>query len=204
MLEKKRAKLKNPYAVDSGQLRQLSIEEVEASLRQLSANLPSAAPGVGPSADPSNNAYSKLVERIKEHHKASNPATPSPSPPPPAAALLEPAAADNPAESAESAPSVEEVMVQVPPEDLMMLIDRTASYVCRQNLEFGHQKGADKIGVVKKLHKDKFSFLFPEDKYNTYYLFKVALYTEMYEKKRIVADNEYERPWRIWLRTPKE
>ena len=38
-------------------------------------------------ADPAQSkgktAYSKLVERIKEHHKASNPATPSPSPPPP-------------------------------------------------------------------------------------------------------------------------
>ena len=64
-----------------------------------------------------------------------------------------------------------------PPQDLelQMLIDRTASYVCRQNLEFGHQKGAEKIGVVKKLHKEKFSFLFPENKYNSYYLFKVRL-----------------------------
>ena len=62
-----------------------------------------------------------------------------------------------------------------PPQDLelQMLIDRTASYVCRQNLEFGHQKGAEKIGVVKKLHKEKFAFLFPENKYNSYYLFKV-------------------------------
>ena len=64
-----------------------------------------------------------------------------------------------------------------PPQDLelQMLIDRTASYVCRQNLEFGHQKGAEKIGVVKKLHKEKFAFLFPENKYNSYYLFKVRL-----------------------------
>ena len=59
MLEKKRAKIKNPYAVDSGHLRQLSIEEVEASLRQLSANLPSAAPGAGQadSGTAPNNAY---------------------------------------------------------------------------------------------------------------------------------------------------
>ena len=70
----------------------------------------------------------------------------------------------------------DEVMVE-PPQDLelQMLIDRTASYVCRQNLEFGHQKGAEKIGVVKKLHKEKFAFLFPENKYNSYYLFKVRL-----------------------------
>ena len=184
VLEKKRAKIKNPYAVDSGHLRQLSIEEVEASLRQLTANLPSAAPGAGQaeSGTAPNNAYSKLVERIKEHHKASNPATPSPSPPPPPAPPTAPAEPEQPPESPPSA--AEEVMVQVPPEELMMLIDRTASYVCRQNLEFGHQKGADKISVVKKLHREKFSFLFPEDKYNTYYLFKVALYTEMFEKKR--------------------
>ena len=66
-----------------------------------------------------------------------------------------------------------------PPQDLelQMLIDRTASYVCRQNLEFGHQKGAEKIGVVKKLHKEKFAFLFPENKYNSYYLFKVRLHS---------------------------
>jgi len=78
----------------------------------------------------------------------------------------------------------DEVTVEVPPMDLQMLIDRTASYVCRQNQEFGHQKGADKISVVKKLHREKFSFLFPENKYNTYYLFKVALYTEMFDKTK--------------------
>ena len=46
VLEKKRAKLKNPY-LGSSELQMLSIEEVEASLRQLTANLPSAAPSIG-------------------------------------------------------------------------------------------------------------------------------------------------------------
>ena len=46
VLEKKRAKLKNPY-LGSSELQMLSIEEVEASLRQLTANLPSAAPSLG-------------------------------------------------------------------------------------------------------------------------------------------------------------
>jgi len=196
VLEKKREKIKNPYLVDSGQLKQLSIEEVEASLKDILTNLPSAAPGATPTSESanksSNNAYSKLVERIKEHHKVSNPATPSPPqtppPPPPPEKVDEPVAPPVVEESNQqpTQPEVpsDEVTVEVPPMDLQMLIDRTASYVCRQNQEFGHQKGADKISVVKKLHREKFSFLFPENKYNTYYLFKVALYTEMFDKTK--------------------
>jgi len=207
VLEKKRAKLKNPY-LGSSELQMLSIEEVEASLRQLTANLPSAAPSLGgatvqsaaQSADPAQSkgktAYSKLVERIKEHHKASNPATPSPSPPPPPPGeTTETASAKTETNQQQaSEDQSDEVMVE-PPQDLelQMLIDRTASYVCRQNLEFGHQKGAEKIGVVKKLHKEKFAFLFPENKYNSYYLFKVALYTEMLERKRVEELHEQSR-----------
>jgi len=211
VLEKKRAKFKNPYLAannsqDNGQLRQLSIEEVEASLRQLQENLPSAAPGAAThdAADgnaKSGNAYSKLVERIKEQNKASNPATPTPSPPPTPAPPGEEdpvaganannatASSDTPAPDV-ATPSSDEVTVEVPPMELQMLIDKTASYVCRQNLEFGQQKGAEKIGVVKKLQKEKFAFLFPENKYNTYYLFKVALYTEMLENERIQKKNQ--------------
>ena len=193
VLEKKRAKFKNPYLVDSGQLKQLSIEEVEASLRELQRNLPSAAPGA--TFEEPTNAYSKLVEKIKEQKKAaevSNPATPTPSPPP------------TPAPPPED--KSDEVQVDVPPMELQMLIDRTASYVCRQNLEFGQQKGAEKIAVVKKLQKDKFSFLFPENKYNTYYLFKVALYTEMLEKeqaskRRKLASNSEQQMQELTIKT---
>ena len=73
-------------------------------------------------------------------------------------------------------------MIEVvpPPLDIQTLIDKTASWVSKENLKNGNeQAGAEKLSVVRKLHKDRFEFLFPESKYHNYYLFKIALYTEM-------------------------
>ena len=79
-----------------------------------------------------------------------------------------------------------------PPLDTQILIDKTASWVCKQNLQSGNEKsGIDKLAVVKKLHKDKFDFLFPDSKYNTYYLYKVALYTEMMSENK-VKENKHQ------------
>jgi hypothetical protein len=62
-------------------------------------------------------------------------------------------------------------MVQVPPYDDQVLIDQTASYVCRN--------GGEKLGILRKRMPEKFAFLRSDNKYNTYYQFKVALYHEM-------------------------
>ena len=73
VLEKKRQRNKNPYLYNQQipHQNELSIEEVEASLRRLTRNLPSAAPN--PTSDgtysPSygnggGSAYSKLVEKV--------------------------------------------------------------------------------------------------------------------------------------------
>ena len=67
-----------------------------------------------------------------------------------------------------------------PPLDIQILIDKTASWVCKENLKSeNEQSGEERLSIVKKLHKDKFDFLFTGNKYHNYYLFKIALYTEM-------------------------
>jgi len=63
------------------------------------------------------------------------------------------------------------VMVQVPPYEQQALIDQTASYVCRH--------GGEKLGILRKRMPEKFAFLRSDNKYNTYYQFKVGLYHEM-------------------------
>ena len=75
VLEKKRQRNKNPYLYrqQTTSQNELSLEEVEASLRQLTRNLPSAAPNPltseGTSSPSYSNgggssAYSKLVEKV--------------------------------------------------------------------------------------------------------------------------------------------
>ena len=75
VLEKKRERNKNPYLYNQQLANQneLSLEEVEASLRQLTRNLPSAAPNPTTSDGTSSpsygngnggSAYSKLVEKV--------------------------------------------------------------------------------------------------------------------------------------------
>ena len=78
VLEKKRQRNKNPYlySQQSSIQNELSIEEVEASLRKLTRNLPSAAPNpITPegTSSPSygnegGSAYSKLVEKVSIQH----------------------------------------------------------------------------------------------------------------------------------------
>ena len=74
VLEKKRQRNKNPYLYNQqiSHQNELSIEEVEASLRRLTRNLPSAAPNpttsdgtYSPSySNGGGSAYSKLVEKV--------------------------------------------------------------------------------------------------------------------------------------------
>ena len=62
-------------------------------------------------------------------------------------------------------------MVQVPPYDDQVFFDQTASYVYRN--------GGEKLGILRERMPEKFAFLRSDNKYNTYYQFKVALYHEM-------------------------
>ena len=78
-----------------------------------------------------------------------------------------------------------------PPLDIQILIDKTASWVFKENLKSENkQSGEERLSIVKKLHKDKFDFLFTGNKYHNYYLFKIALYTEMLnsQTKTILQD----------------
>ena len=77
VLEKKRQRNKNPYLYNQqiSHQNELSIEEVEASLRRLTRNLPSAAPNpttsdgtYSPSySNGGGSAYSKLVEKVNKN-----------------------------------------------------------------------------------------------------------------------------------------
>ena len=148
-----------------------SIEEVEKSLRNLSRNLPSAAPGQTSSEVSKTTSYSELVQKMKAN---------LPPPPPPPPSIPEPEAKVSKTETVEATavpasetPKVDDnsVMVQVPSYDDQVLIDQTASYVCRN--------GGEKLGILRKRMPEKFAFLRSDNKYNTYYQFKVALYHEM-------------------------
>jgi len=178
VLEKKKAR---SSASGRGLLTNLpevpSIEEVEKSLRNLSRNLPSAAPGQTSSEVSKTTSYSELVQKMKAN---------LPPPPPPPPSLPEPEAKDSKTETVEATsstkpsavpasetPKVDDnsVMVQVPSYDDQVLIDQTASYVCRN--------GGEKLGILRKRMPEKFAFLRSDNKYNTYYQFKVALYHEL-------------------------
>ena len=88
--------------------------------------------------------------------------------------------------SKESADEKDTVQVNPPTDmDLQMLIDQTASWVVKQTIKNDGSNSSsaagteDKLAVLKKLHKDRFDFLFSDGTYHTYYQYKVALYTEM-------------------------
>ncbi len=163
VLEKKRSRPKN-YVANLALAQQASLE-VERSLREVMANMPTAAPnltgGSGSAPTPSNNsisAYSKLVERIRVNQQPP-PGTETPpkvETPPPAA----PAAPAAPAVPAEPQLEEGEVMVTPPPITMQPLIDKTASYVARNRAH------ADKLAVVRKKDPDGFAFLNPDNKYN--------------------------------------
>ena len=141
-----------------------SVEEVEQSLRNLTRNLPSAAPGLAPNAasSSSNNAYSKLVEKIRVN---------LPPPPPPKPQVSQAEVKKDASEDKSETEAESKIIVQVPPYEEQRLIDQTASYVCRN--------GGEKLGILRKRMPDKFAFLRSDNKFNTYYQFKVSLYHEM-------------------------
>ena len=159
VLEKKKARVSGRLLSNLPEVP--SIEEVEESLKNLTRNLPSAAPGQNPTnSGNSSNAYSALVEKIRVN-------LPPPPPPPPISVQNEPKnEPEVPKNNAET-----DVMVQVPPYEDQSLIDQTASYVCRY--------GGEKLGILRKRMPEKFAFLRSDNKFNTYYQFKVALYHEM-------------------------
>ena len=249
VLEKKRQRNKNPYLYNEKACNQgeLSLEDVEASLRRLTRNLPSAAPNPttpdGTSSPSYGNgggsAYSRLVEKVsnistridsrrikcctkyfaviqiilwqirekkaeaaakdaaKNTMSSAGPSensTPVPSPSPSVSAeetgLSE--NSNNKIDQTEGTEEHESVIEVIPPPlDIQILIDKTASWVCKENLKSENkQSGEERLSIVKKLHKDKFDFLFTGNKYHNYYLFKIALYTEMLnsQTKTILQD----------------
>merc|ERR1712020_355949 len=111
----------------------------------------------------SNNAYSQLVKRLKVNLVP--PPQVAPEPPPPGS--------ESPKffEKTQEEEDDNTVMVQVPPYEDQILIDKTASYVCRV--------GGEKLGILRKRMPDKFAFLRSDNRFNMYYQFKVALYHEM-------------------------
>ena len=56
-----------------------------------------------------------------------------------------------------------------------LLFSRTASYVAKN--------GSDMLAVVRKQQPEMFSFLNADNKYNMFFQYKVALYTEMLAEK---------------------
>ncbi len=168
VLEKKRARLSGKL-LPSHTIHVPSLEEVEESLRNLTRNLPSAAPGISASSTSTSSpsAYSKLVEKLRV--KTAPPPPPPTAAPPPAPVVKE--STPPPPSQASAEDDENTVMVQVPPYEEQALIDQTASYVCRF--------GGDKLSIVKKRMPEKFAFLRSDNKYNNYYQFKVSLYNEM-------------------------
>ena len=173
VLEKKKARASGSGKLLANLPEVPSIEEVEQSLRNLARNLPSAAPGSNTTnAAGSTNAYSKLVEKMRVN-------LPPPPPPVTSAGTSSSSSSTPPPSSArvDSKPTLEakanedEVLVQVPPYEEQALIDQTASYVCRN--------GGEKLGILRKRMPEKFAFLRSDNKFNTYYQFKVTLYHEM-------------------------
>ena len=74
----------------------------------------------------------------------------------------------------------EEVQVLPPPLNEQILIDKTASWVCKQSMKSENDKIVEgKIDLLKNSNKERFEFLYPHSKYHNYYKFKLALYTEM-------------------------
>lgn len=139
-----------------------TLEEVEQSLKNLARNLPSAAPGLSSQSASPANSYSKLVEKMRVNL--------APPPPPPMSSTL-PDKIEPPPPPPIEKQDDDSVTVQVPPYEEQILIDKTASYVCRL--------GGEKLGILRKRMPEKFGFLRSDNKYNTYYQFKVALYHEM-------------------------
>ena len=152
-----------------------------------------------------SSAYSKLVEKIREKKAAaaiaeasstgvsissagpSENSTPIPSPPPPYSVEEANITQIGSNESTKDDGSV--IQVIPPPLEAQILIDKTASWICKQNIQSGNKNaGMDKLAVVKKMHKDEFEFLFPEGQYHTYFLYKVALYTEMLSASETVEN----------------
>ena len=177
VLEKKKVRASSGNRLLSNLPEVPSLEEVEESLRNLTRNLPSAAPGssAGSIVD-SNNSYSQLVKNIKVNQAPPPPPPNIPSkksetPPPPGSTTPEVVLPNNDSAEKEPVEDNNTVMVQVPPYEEQALIDKTASYVCRV--------GGEKLGILRKRMPDKFSFLRSDNKYNTYYQFKVSLYHEM-------------------------
>jgi hypothetical protein len=196
VLEKKRSRPKG-YIPNAALLHQASLE-VEKSLQVLTANLPSSAPALtgklilpkwicqktvfqcfstcrnlgqrsSTTSASTDCAYSKLVAKIREKQPQPLP-LPVPASAPPAAAATPP-----PPEPTPPPESTDVVQVVPPPINMHPLIDKTAYYVAKN--------GADMMSVIKKRDPTRFAFLNADCKFNSFYLYKVALYREMLAEK---------------------
>ena len=47
------------------------------------------------------------------------------------------------------------------------------------------KNGSDKFSILQKVEKEKFDFLNPDSKYNTYFQYKLALYKEVFDQSAI-------------------
>ena len=160
VLDKKKSRPKN-----YGQQPQMNtVIEVEQSLQKLVQSLPTAAPNMESKQQSSSTPYSILVQKMRPLV----PAVPTEVKAPPAKTSTPP-----PPKEPED-PNIVDVIP--PPIALQPLIDKTASYVAKN--------GADMMPVVRKTEPEKFSFLHPENKYNNYFLYKVALYGEMLAEEK--------------------
>ena len=170
VLEKKKSRPKN-----YGQQQQPhnNVIEVEKSLQKLVQSLPTAAPNLeSKQQTAASTPYSILVQKMRPLVPA---VVPKVKPEP-----KESPAAPPPAKKEPENPNI--VEVTPPPIALQPLIDKTASYVAKN--------GADMMPVVRKTQPEKFAFLHPENKYNNYFLYKVALYGEMLAEERKTSNGD--------------
>uniref|UniRef100_A0A0K2V9F0 Protein suppressor of white apricotlike [Bombyx mori] n=1 Tax=Lepeophtheirus salmonis TaxID=72036 RepID=A0A0K2V9F0_LEPSM len=171
VLEKKRARFKAGGSTNPLPLVQMQLD-VEKSLRNIT--LPSAAPRLSGEAKTSSNtssssSYSKLVEKIRE-------SLPPPPPPPQEADTIP--TIPPPVTLPEISQADSNAVDVMPPKDkdLMMLIDRTASYVAKN--------GSDTMSVVRKRSPKEFAFLDGDHSNHTYFQYKVALYKEIIKSRK--------------------
>ena len=94
----------------------------------------------------------------------------------------------------------EAIQVLPPPLNEQILIDKTASWVCKQRMKSENDKIVEeKIDLLKDSNKERFEFLFPHSKFHNYYKFKLALYTEM-----LSSDQKEEKTTMIEQEKPNE
>ncbi len=225
VLEKKRSRPKNYVdPATAAALDRAAAVEVERSLQTLIHSMKNAAPEVSgfsssasASSVSSTNAYSTLVQRIRENQIPLQ-QTPSPkqsTPPPPDTSQPPPPPQETKVEEKVEDDSAHLVTVTPPPITMHPIIDKTASYVARKGAGTGSAAnggggggGKDVLQALKKHDPEKFVFLNPDNQYNAFFRYgclpnqymtghslslfsrryKVALYEEMLAESGITPN----------------